>query len=110
MNALIGRKLGMARVFSEDGAHVPVTVIEAGPCPVVQVTATQMQIGFGAKKPKNAAKALAGHAKKAGFDTTPRVLESFPLAAGEGVEPPKAGQALTVAIFAAGDRVKVSGV
>ena len=38
MSGLIGRKLGMTRVFDADGAHVPVTVIEAGPCPVVQVT------------------------------------------------------------------------
>jgi len=106
MNGIIGRKLGMARVFNEEGAHVPVTVIEAGPCPVVQVTDTQVQLGFGAKKPKNAAKALAGHAKKAGVETTPRVLESFVLAG----DAPKAGEAVTVAIFAAGDRVKVSGV
>lgn len=106
MNGLIGRKLGMARVFNAEGTHVPVTVIEAGPCPVVQVTDTQVQLGFGAKKPKNAAKALAGHAKKAGVETTPRVLESFVRAG----DPPKPGDAITVAIFAAGDRVKVSGV
>jgi large subunit ribosomal protein L3 len=108
MSGLIGRKLGMTRVFSDDGAHVPVTVIEAGPCPVVQVTATQVQLGFDALKPKRTPKALAGHAKKAGLEITPRVLESFPLAAGG--EAPQAGQAMTVAIFAAGDRVKVSGV
>jgi large subunit ribosomal protein L3 len=108
MSGLIGRKLGMTRVFGDDGAHVPVTVIEAGPCPVVQVTATQVQLGFDALKPKRTPKALAGHAKKAGLDVTPRVLESFPLAAGG--EAPQAGQAVTVAIFAAGDRVKVSGV
>lgn len=106
MNGLIGRKLGMTRVFNDEGTHVPVTVIEAGPCPVVQVTETRVQLGFGAKKPKNTAKALAGHAKKAGVETTPRVLESFVRAG----EPPKAGEAVTVAIFAAGDRVKVSGV
>ena len=106
MNGLIGRKLGMTRVFGADGAHVPVTVIEAGPCPVVQVTETQVQLGFGALKPKRTPKALAGHAKKAGLETTPRVLESFTLAG----EPPKAGEAVTVAIFTPGDRVKVRGV
>jgi len=51
MSGLIGRKLGMTRVFDADGAHVPVTVIEAGPCPVVQVTGgvgnAQLQLGFG---------------------------------------------------------------
>jgi large subunit ribosomal protein L3 len=106
MNALIGRKLGMTRLFNEEGSHVPVTVIEAGPCPVVQVTATHVQLGFGAIKPKRTQKARAGHAKKAGLEVTPRVLESFPLAG----DPPQAGQAVKVDIFAPGERVKVSGV
>ena len=108
MDGLIGRKLGMTRVFGDDGAHVPVTVIAAGPCPVVQVTDTRVQLGFDAppRKAKRTPKALAGHAKKAGLETAPRVLESFTLAG----EPPKAGEAVTVAIFAAGDRVKVRGV
>ena len=58
MNGLIGRKLGMTRVFSEDGAHVPVTVIEAGPCPVVQVREGTAQLGFGALKAVRTPKAL----------------------------------------------------
>src|SRR5260370_484855 len=106
MNGMIGRKLGMARVFADDGARVPVTVLEVGPCPVVQVTPTSVQLGFGARKAKRTPKAIAGHVKRAGLETAPRVLESFVLAG----EPPKAGEAVTVAIFAAGDRVKVSGV
>jgi large subunit ribosomal protein L3 len=106
MNALIGRKLGMTRLFDEAGSHVPVTVIEAGPCPVVQVTADHVQLGFGAKKPKRTPKALAGHVKRAGLDIVPRVLESFPMAG----EAPTAGEQVTVSIFAAGERVKVSGV
>jgi large subunit ribosomal protein L3 len=106
MTALIGRKLGMTRVFDDEGTHVPVTVIEAGPCPVVQVTADQVQLGFGAKKPARAGKAQLGHAKKAGLDVAPRVLHSFPLAG----EAPTPGSALTVAIFAPGDTVKVTGV
>src|SRR2546423_7079582 len=108
MTGLIGRKLGMTRVFDAEGTHVPVTVIEAGPCPVVQVAGTQIQLGFGTKKPKRTAKALAGHVKKAGLEMAPRVLHSFALAA-EG-EPPKPGESVTVAIFAAGDRVKITGV
>src|SRR5262249_34528863 len=100
MNALIGRKLGMTRLFSEDGAHVPVTVIEAGPCPVVQVRDAEVQLGFGALKPKRAPKALAAHAKRAGVETTPRILRSFPVAG----DAPKAGESVTVSIFAAGDR------
>jgi large subunit ribosomal protein L3 len=106
MNAIIGRKLGMTRLFDEEGSHVPVTVIEAGPCPVVQVTATHVQLGFGTLKPKRTAKAEAGHAKKAGLETTPRILESFPISG----EAPPAGQPVTVSIFAPGERVKVTGV
>jgi large subunit ribosomal protein L3 len=110
MNALIGRKLGMTRVFDGEGTSVPVTVLEAGPCPVVQVTDTHVQLGFGARKAKRTPKALQAHAAKAGVAAAPRVLRSFPVAAPAGAEPPKAGDAVTVAIFAAGDRVKVTGV
>ncbi len=49
-NGLIGRKLGMTRVFAEDGTATPVTVIEAGPCQVVQVKTGTVQLGFGAQK------------------------------------------------------------
>ena len=106
MNALIGRKLGMTRLFNEEGTHVPVTVIEAGPCPVVQVAGDRVQLGFGAKKLKRTAKAQLGHVKAAGLEVAPRVLASFPVAG----EAPKPGEQLTVAIFAAGERVKVTGV
>ncbi|HEY7685447.1 MAG TPA: 50S ribosomal protein L3 [Gemmatimonadales bacterium] len=106
MNALIGRKLGMTRLFNEEGTHVPVTVIEAGPCPVVQVAGDRVQLGFGAKKAKRTAKALAGHAKRAGLEAAPRVLESFPFTG----EAPKPGDQLTVTVFVAGERVKVTGV
>src|SRR5919108_6650085 len=104
MTGLIGRKLGMTRVFDAEGEHVPVTVIEAGPCPVVQVAGTRVQLGFGVRKPKRTAKALAGHVKKAGLETAPRVLQSFVLPAkgegeGEGGAP-KPGESVTVAIFA----------
>ncbi|HEX9705113.1 MAG TPA: 50S ribosomal protein L3 [Gemmatimonadales bacterium] len=106
MNALIGRKLGMTRLFDPGGASVPVTVIAAGPCPVVQVSETRVQLGFETRKPTRTPGALLGHAKKAGLEAAPRVLASFPLS----VEAPQPGQAVTVAIFAAGDRVKVRGV
>ena len=109
----------MARLFDEEGGHVPVTVIEAGPCPVVQVTETRVQLGFGAKKLSRTPKALLGHVKRAGLETAPRVLASFPLARGEEETPstpaapaaaPKPGEAVTVAIFKTGDLVKVTGV
>src|SRR5579884_3649038 len=106
MTGLIGRKLGMTRVFAEDGAHVPVTVIEAGPCPVVRVAGSQVQLGFGARKATRTSKALAGHVRPAGLAAASRVLRNFPVAG----EAPAPGAAVTVAIFAPGDRVKVTGV
>ncbi|MGH2828962.1 MAG: 50S ribosomal protein L3 [Actinomycetota bacterium] len=108
MNALIGRKLGMTRLFNEEGTHVPVTVIEAGPCAVVQVAGDRVQLGYGAKKAKRTPKALAGHVKRAGLEVAPRVLASFPVSGGG--EAPKAGDQLSVTIFSAGERVKVTGV
>ena len=106
MNGLIGRKLGMTRVFDATGSHVPVTVIEAGPCPVVAVSEGRVELGFGAKKAKRTPKALAGHVKKAGVETAPRVIRRFTVTG----EAPAAGSAVTVAIFAEGDRVKIRGV
>src|SRR5258708_8349855 len=106
MTGLIGRKLGMTRVFGEDGAHVPCTVIEAGPCPVVQVVGDRVQLGFGKKKATRTPKALAGHAKKAGLDAAPRILESFHLVGA----PPKPRDAVTVAIFAPLHRCTIAHV
>jgi len=78
MDAIIGRKLGMTQLFAEDGTLTPVTVIEAGPCPVVQVrpaaaqgAAARVQLGFGVKRAKLVPKAQAGHAAKAGLTDTP---------------------------------------
>jgi large subunit ribosomal protein L3 len=109
MNAIIGRKLGMTQLFADDGTSVPVTVIEAGPCPVVQVRAadgaTRVQLGFGLARPKRTPKARQAHAAKAGLDHTPRVLREFAFA-GEGPQP---GALVTVAAFAAGEKVKVTG-
>lgn len=112
MAGLIGRKVGMTRIFDEDGVQVPVTVIEAGPCPVLQVKSLDgngiraVQLGFGAQKATRASKAEAGHAAKAGLEVTPRILRDFRLEANEEYE---VGQQLTVAQFEAGDRVKVTG-
>lgn len=109
MHGLIGRKLGMTRLFDAEGTHVPVTVIEAGPCAVVQVAGSQVQLGFGAKKATRTSKALAGHVKRAGLTTAPRVLESFRLG-DAAAEAPKPGETVTVAVFTAGDVVKIAGV
>jgi large subunit ribosomal protein L3 len=105
-NGLIGRKLGMTRVFQEDGTAGPVTVIEAGPCRVVQVREGGVQLGFGARRKSRATKADLGHAKKAGLEVAPQVLRTFAAANGEALAP---GAEVKVDIFAAGELVKVTG-
>ena len=69
MTGIIGKKLGMTQIFEESGVVVPVTVVEAGPCPVVQVRTPEkdgyqaVQLGFGRQKEKRTTKAEAGHAR-----------------------------------------------
>jgi large subunit ribosomal protein L3 len=111
MNGIIGRKLGMSRLFEDDGRVLPVTVIEAGPCPVMQVHkgskgAKAVQLGFGAAKPKRTTRPEAGHAKRAGLETAPQVLRSLPLPADAEASP---GDVVTVEIFEPGDTIKVTG-
>ena len=112
MAMLIGKKIGMSRFFAEDGRVVPVTVIEAGPCPVVQQKTEEtdgyaaVQIAFGVQKDKNATKAEKGHAAKAGLESAPAVLSEFTPGEGEEYE---LGQPVTVEIFEAGDKVRVAG-
>jgi large subunit ribosomal protein L3 len=105
MPGLIGRKLGMTRVFLEDGTAVPVTVIEAGPCRVVQVRDGDVQLGFGGRKSVRTTRAELGHAKQAGLETAPQVLRCFPRSA----EAPATGDTVTVGIFQPGEIVKVTG-
>jgi large subunit ribosomal protein L3 len=110
MSAIIGRKLGMTQIFDDNGTVVPVTVIEAGPCPVVQVRTQEkdgysaVQLGFGAQKDSRASKAEKGHAVKAGLETAPRVLKEFQIA-----DAPEVGGVVTVDGFERGGRVKVTG-
>jgi large subunit ribosomal protein L3 len=72
VNELIGKKLGMSQIFTEDGTVIPVTLVQAGPCIVIQKKIKDkdgydaLQIGFGTKKAKNASKPLKGHQDKAG--------------------------------------------
>jgi large subunit ribosomal protein L3 len=111
MAGLIGRKVGMTRIFDEEGAVVPITVVEAGPCPVIQIRGGEgerrsVQLGFGRKKVSRATKAEVGHAKKSGLDYAPTVLREFVAAPDAAYE---IGQKLTVEQFATGDRVKVVG-
>lgn len=110
---LLGKKIGMTQVYDAQNVLVPVTVVEAGPCPVVQVKTVEsdgynaIQIGFGSQKAKNASKAEASHAKKAGLTVTPRVLNEVRLAEAPSV---KAGDVITVAAFTEGQVIDVLGV
>lgn len=112
MAGLIGKKVGMTRIFLESGAAVSCTVLEAGPCPVLQIKTEEtdgyaaVQIGFGAQKEKRASKAETGHATKVGLEVTPVLLREFDIAEGDELE---VGQPLTVELFAEGDKVKVTG-
>lgn len=108
---ILGRKLGMTRIFDGAGAAVPVTVIEAGPCPVTQVKTAEtdgynaVQIALTPAKEKHSTKAMQGHFAKAGKGLF-RHLREIRLA---GAPEQELGQELTVEIFAAGDTVKVTG-
>ena len=112
MPGLIGKKIGMTRIFDEDGAALSVTVVEAGPCPVLQIKSEErdgysaVQLGFGAKKDKRASMAEKGHAAKAGVEAAPRLVREFPVAEGDEFE---LGQSVTVEVFEAGDKVRVTG-
>ncbi len=112
MAGIIGRKLGMTQIFDETGAAVPVTIVEAGPCPVVQVKTPEsdgysaIQLGYGARKPKRATRPERGHAVKAGLDYVPAMLRELRVDDPENYQP---GQQLTVEQFEAGERVKVIG-
>jgi len=113
ISTLLGKKLGMTQVYDAQNVLVPVTVVEAGPCPVVQVKTSEtdgynaVQLGFSQQKNKNAAKGEQGHAKKAGLETTPRVLSEVRLEAAPTL---KVGDVVTVAAFAEGQLVDVIGV
>lgn len=113
MAGIIGKKLGMTQIFEESGVVVPVTVIEAGPCPVVQVRTREkegyqaVQLGFGEKKSTRSSQAEKGHASKAGLTTAPQVLREFGV--GEDDAVPSVGDQVTVDLFEVGSRVKVTG-
>ena len=110
--AIIGRKLGMTQLFSADGKVIPVTVIEAGPCPVVQVKTSErdgysaVKLGFSEVAEKALNKPEAGLFKKAGV-ANQKVLKEFKL---DGAESMTVGSVVTCDVFQAGDRIDVSGV
>jgi large subunit ribosomal protein L3 len=111
---LIGRKMGMTQIFGEDGSHVPVTVIQAGPCTVVGIRTQAangydaLQLGFEAQR-KNVTKPQAGLFRKANVAPA-RVLREVRLEKTEAVQGYTVGQAITVEMFAPGELVDVIGV
>lgn len=114
MAGLIGKKLGMTQIFTDDGEAVGVTVVEAGPCPVVQVKTVErdgyeaLQLGFGEVKESRVKSPEAGHAARAGLDHVPRELAEFePFEVGD--DPLEAGDEVTVEAFEEGELVKVTG-
>jgi large subunit ribosomal protein L3 len=108
---ILGRKLGMTRVFGDDGSVIPVTVIHAGPCPVIQKKEastdkyTAVQIGFDTIEDKKLNKPGNGHQAKAGRGSY-RVLREIRLDEADEFE---VGTDITVDIFTPGDKVKVTG-
>jgi len=113
ISEILGRKLGMTQVYDAQNVLVPVTVVEAGPCSVVQVktVATDgynaVQIGFAQKKAKNTSAAEIGHSKRAGLDQPPRTLAEVRLDAAPAL---KVGDVVNASAFAEGQLVDVIGV
>ena len=110
--AILGKKLGMTQLFDENGALIPVTVVEAGPCRVVQKKTVEndgyeaVQVGYGDKKEKHTTKPMQGHFKKAGTGYM-KYLREFKL---ENAAEMNVGDEIKVDVFAEGDAVDVTGI
>lgn len=110
MSGIIGKKIGMTSLFNEEGKNIPCTVIQAGPCSVLQVRTEEIdgysaiQLGFDDKSEKNVGKALAGHFKKAGSTPKAKLVEFR-----NGFENVSLGDEVKVNLFAEGEFVDVTG-
>lgn len=111
MPGLIGKKIGMTSIFSEEGKNIPCTVIEAGPCKVLQIKTQDndgyeaVQLGFEKQKEKRSNKALNGHLKKSKTTPLKKITEVSQFANQEI----SLGDSITVAMFQEGDFVTISG-
>ena len=111
IDGLMGYKLGMTQFFSEEGKLIPVTVLQVGPCKVVQIKTMEKegyqaaQVSFDEVAGHRVTKAIAGHFKKAGVGTARRLKEFKGDLSGMNV-----GEVITVDMFKKGDRVDVTGV
>jgi large subunit ribosomal protein L3 len=109
---LIGRKLGMTQVYDSENCLVPVTVVEAGPCPVVQVKNKEtdgynaIQLGFSSQKETRLSKAALGHLKKAKADPVSQLREVRV----DEAPSQQVGEVLTASAFSAGEKIDVIGV
>lgn len=112
INSIIGRKVGMTQVFAEDGAVVPVTVVQAGPVAVTQIRTLKkegysaVQVGFGEVNPKRVNKPDAGQFAKAGI-APKRYLRELEA---DTVDDLEVGQVISADIFESGNKVSVTGV
>lgn len=110
MSGIIGKKIGMTSLFNEEGKNIPCTVIQAGPCSVLQVRTKEVdgyfavQLGFDDKSEKNVGKALAGHFKKAGSTPKAKLVEFH-----HGFDNLTVGEEVKVNLFAEGEYVDVTG-
>ena len=111
---LVGRKVGMTRIFAEDGASVPVTVLDVSNNRVAQIKTPEtdgyaaVQVAFGQRRASRMTKALSGHLAKAGVESS-RVLKEFTVAA-DALDGFKPGDAIAATIFEAGQKVDITGV
>lgn len=111
MRGLIGKKVGMTQIYNEQGVLIPVTVVEAGPCTVIQVKTKvkdgydAVQVGYGDRKQKHLTKPMEGHFTRAKVEPK-RILAEFDMI--QGFEY-KLGQEFTVSLFKSGEYVDVSG-
>ena len=110
--AIIGKKLGMTQLFTAEGKVIPVTVVEAGPCPVVQLKTEEhdgynaVKLGFEEVSEKKLSKPALGQFKKAGVNPQ-KELREFRV---ENVSEYSVGSSVTVEVFAAGDKIDVTGL
>jgi large subunit ribosomal protein L3 len=111
---LVGRKIGMTRIFTEEGESIPVTVLDVSGNRITQVKTEQtdgynaIQVAFGSKKPSRVSKPLSGHYAKAGVEAA-EMLKEFHIDA-DKLADMKVGAALTVDMFTVGQKVDVTGV
>lgn len=109
---LIGKKVGMTQIFAEDGRRIPVTVVEAGPCVVLQKKTVEkdgynaVQVGFMSVEAAKATRSAIGHAKAAGKGAF-RYLKEFKL---DNIDAYSVGDVISADVFAAGDIIDVTGV